>query len=104
MIRCRYNKETYELWIDGHAGFAPTGEDIVCAGVTALEVALDAWLAPRSNCVSHFGPGSAYFKGNADTVDVMDCIWQGLCLISENYPGWCGCVLGCQNPFAPPGA
>lgn len=28
--------EVVELWVSGHAGFADEGEDIVCAGVSAL--------------------------------------------------------------------
>ena len=34
MITVRYSKDLVE--ISGHAGYAPIGEDIVCAAVTAL--------------------------------------------------------------------
>ena len=30
--------EIVEFWVEGHAGYADPGEDIVCAGVSALAV------------------------------------------------------------------
>lgn len=42
MIRIRYSHDgkTHQLHITGHAGYAPAGSDIVCAGVSALSFAL----------------------------------------------------------------
>ena len=35
-----YGKGHYIARVEGHAGFAPKGQDIVCAGVSALTMAL----------------------------------------------------------------
>lgn len=40
MINIVYDQKNMELKIDGHANSAPMGEDLVCAGVTVLTVAL----------------------------------------------------------------
>ena len=46
MIRIRYHgdRDHHCLRIRGHAGYAPAGSDIVCAGVSALSLALLAYL------------------------------------------------------------
>lgn len=38
------NGDTHILSVNGHAGYAHKGEDIVCAGVSALVYALIGWL------------------------------------------------------------
>lgn len=48
MIRIRYDENTPALEICGHAGHAPRGLDIVCAGVSALADALELQLT--RNC------------------------------------------------------
>lgn len=50
MIRVRYEKdgEMHTLSVNGHAGYAEKGEDIVCAGVSALVYALIGWLENNS--------------------------------------------------------
>ena len=44
MTHIRYaedrKKRTVSLTADGHAGYAPSGQDIVCAGISALCVCL----------------------------------------------------------------
>ena len=46
MIRIRYSHDgkTHQLHITGHAGYAPAGSDIVCAGASALACALVDYL------------------------------------------------------------
>lgn len=46
MIIARYdrNGDTHILSVNGHAGFAVKGQDIVCAGVSAIVYALIGWL------------------------------------------------------------
>ena len=38
------NGDTHILSVNGHAGYAHKGEDIVCAGVSAIVYALIGWL------------------------------------------------------------
>lgn len=40
MIRIKYFPEELRLQVRGHANYAPSGQDIVCAGVSALYGAL----------------------------------------------------------------
>ena len=46
MIRARYDRdgETHTLSVNGHAGYAEKGQDIVCAGVSAIVYALIGWI------------------------------------------------------------
>ena len=46
MIRLFYKrgKGKHELTINGHAGYAEYGHDIVCSGVSAITFALLAWI------------------------------------------------------------
>lgn len=46
MIIARYDRdgEMHTLSVNGHAGYAEKGQDIVCAGVSAIVYALIGWL------------------------------------------------------------
>lgn len=50
MIRARYERdgEAHTLSVNGHARYAKKGEDIVCAGVSAIIYALIGWLENNS--------------------------------------------------------
>lgn len=49
MITARYEKDgdSHNLSVSGHARYSPHGQDIVCAGVSAIVYALIGWL---ENC------------------------------------------------------
>lgn len=100
MINCTYDRENCRMSIFGHAGYAPKGADIVCAGVTALEIALEHHFYTRDGCYVRIEPSSAIFVGTEETRDVMDCIWGGLTAIGENYENWVVCARGgVDNPL-----
>ena len=44
MINIFYDEKNYTLTIDGHAGYAKKGQDIVCAGVSTLAYTLSSYL------------------------------------------------------------
>ena len=50
MIIARYERdgESHNLSVNGHAGYAHKGQDIVCAGVSAIVYALIGWLENNS--------------------------------------------------------
>lgn len=50
MIQARYDRdgEMHTLSVNGHAGYSPKGQDIVCAGVSAIVYALIGWLENNS--------------------------------------------------------
>lgn len=68
MITVKYGQDAKGIWmkIDGHAGKAPRGKDLVCAAASALTLALDQALAERQDLIfqeyEHLvQPGFAYF-------------------------------------------
>ena len=48
----RVTAEPERLTVQGHAGFAPRGQDIVCAAVSALMLALSIRLYYRYNTLN----------------------------------------------------
>lgn len=68
-----------ELVFAGHAGYAPRGQDIVCAAVSALygTLALTPGVtAAGSRAVSRSRAGQA----------AMEVIWRGVEALAEQYP------------------
>lgn len=81
----------------GHAGFAPRGQDIVCAGVSTL-LAAAAETAARMNrdglleeCTVRLEPGNAEIameptpEGRAKAETVMEMLRAGAALLEEMY-------------------
>ncbi len=98
MIRARYRREAPELTIAGHAGYAPAGQDIVCAGVSALTGALLMTLKEREDA----GDGGLEFRYDREEMTVrwraerdeeairtaFDTVWAGIELLAEEYPDY----------------
>lgn len=92
----------FVLTCEGHAAFAPSGQDIVCAGISALcgalEIALDN-LQNTGRAQSHFcSSAEAYFQACADAATdsdavrtAFDTVYDGLCRIEEVYPAYLQC-------------
>lgn len=91
-------KEGEQITISGHALYAPVGEDIVCAGVSAL---VQGFIASMDDL------GASYvikedckimiIKIKSDTTDVKlltRSFFIGLSLIEREYPDYirCPCV------------
>ena len=81
----------------GHAGFAPRGQDIVCAGVSTL-LAAAAETAARmrrdgllESCTVRLEPGEAEIAmeptpaGRAKAEDIMEMLETGAVLIEAQY-------------------
>lgn len=47
MIRVCIDPRSMTLWLDGHAGYAPEGQDIVCAAASMLAAALVEYVLDR---------------------------------------------------------
>lgn len=99
MIRAEYRRkgpEGPELTVSGHAGFAPAGEDIVCAGVSALVGALGAYLGELEErgggtltVTNESGAWRVRFDPagkKREALAAFDTAWAGLGLIEERYP------------------
>lgn len=79
------------LTITGHAGYAPHGQDIVCAAVSTLvQTFFESVQALTADEITvDFGPGKAVIQyGNlSDAAKLLeDSLFVGLNLIADNYP------------------
>lgn len=92
MIKIHYREinNLHRLRISGHAGYAPAGSDIVCAGVSALTCALVDYL--RRNIAGaealHLASGERLILCPVSywTDSVMEMVLTGFSQIAEAYP------------------
>ena len=91
MITVKVSKD--EVQIKGHAGYAPIGEDIVCAGVTALYQTTVGYIADVMNeplTVKEVKQTNEYTlltKNLSDEAKVLvGAFLYGLKLIEEEFP------------------
>ena len=83
----------HELTINGHAGYAEHGKDIVCAGVSAIAFALLGWLENNEEEITQLDElmvddGEVYIAcAGSDNVNVaFQVALIGLIQISRQYP------------------
>ncbi len=85
------------LQVTGHAGSAPAGEDLICAGMTALVYALGQTLEDRSERLTRMpdiqlSPGFARIRvrakpGCRDLVrEDFALVYHGAQLLAAHYP------------------
>lgn len=97
----RFGKEWYYLigikvrnnglTVDGHAGYAELGKDIVCAGVTALTQTLIQSIEDLTDDKIEYSisPGRVDIKhGNLSekSKTLIDSFFIGICLIADEFP------------------
>lgn len=94
MTRIRIDADAMRLEIDGHAEYAPIGQDIVCAGVSMLTYTLAKNLLlmlDEDEVNIDIGNGSARIEAHpgaelADRCrDVFQVIANGYALLAEQY-------------------
>ena len=80
------------MWAEGHAGYAPAGQDIVCAAVSCLMQTL-AYSAAEdehtSSCIYQGKDGPVVNVEAGDSVlmrDKFELVADGLDLLAEQYP------------------
>ena len=79
-----YSNYKYMLEIKGHANYAQTGHDIVCAGVSAL---VQTYIAYTNRKPQVFGNGAFFMRFESEQEDVcLDMLVCGLINISKAYP------------------
>ncbi len=100
MIRAEYSRSKQELTVEGHAGYAPEGQDIVCASVSILILTAALRLRelfeedhthfPEPMIVTEKGYArvQAMAKGRHKkrTKEVFSVICAGLRQMAEEYP------------------
>lgn len=93
MIRVRYQRDgdSHSLTMDGHADYAGHGEDIVCAGASAIVCSLLGWLENNSEdlgCCSsdvHSGSLKLYCEGGEKTATAFEVTIIGLLQLEDSY-------------------
>lgn len=89
MIAVSVRKDRITVY--GHAGFAETGKDIVCAGVTALTQALIRSLEhlTRDEIEYEISSGRAdihYRNLSGEGKLLVDSFFIGICQIADEFP------------------
>ena len=98
MIECKFRRfrdpvtgayDGYELTVQGHAGAAPVGQDVVCAYVSGIVQALGGYLLNAKQAVSPHVvllSGSATISARGDLAQVFEMAYIGLLQAAESYP------------------
>lgn len=82
-----------EIEISGHAGYAETGKDIVCAGVTALTQtligALEALTRDEIKYEISFGRADIHYRNLSEEGKLLvDSFFIGICQIADEFPDY----------------
>lgn len=95
MIRVYYSRGEveHELTINGHAGYAEYGKDIVCAGVSAIAFALLGWLENNQDELTEMDElmvedGQVYIAcaGSDNVNTAFQVALMGFIQIARQYP------------------
>lgn len=92
MIRINYCREgdRHRLTVDGHAGYAPAGSDIICAGASAISFALLGYLqqcdTEMTECDVRPGSLTVDCRGGERVAGAFDMALCGWLNIAANYP------------------
>lgn len=81
------------ITVSGHAGYAPTGQDIVCAGVTALTQTLIKSIEGLAEDKIQYSisPGRVDIEyGNLSerSRTLVDSFFIGICMFADEYPDY----------------
>ncbi len=81
------------ITVAGHAGYAPAGQDIVCAGVTALTQTLIKSIEDLTEDKIQYSisPGRVDIEyGNLSerSRTLVDSFFIGICMVADEYPDY----------------
>ena len=90
MMRITVDADAMSILAEGHAGYAPAGQDIVCAGVSAILDTLYERLMSKGCLQEDSVMGAGYAFIHAIDCDAshwyLDYAAAGLDMIAEAYP------------------
>lgn len=95
-----------DIWIIGHANYAPHGQDIVCAAVSTLINTTQIGLEHVAFVPYHYRivSGSAWFgikRHNEKSRAIMDTLAAGLAAIANQYPEYVKLKVGVPHGTGP---
>lgn len=100
MITVTYYREHCRVRIEGHAGYAPEGQDIVCASVSALAYTLAAnaqrlvaiGAAGDLVCTLEKGTGEIGITPKRRYRDSVEMVFRAVCagfeMLAQSYPDY----------------
>ena len=88
MIEVLYDNNGLKINIDGHAGYAEKGRDIVCAAVTALAGTLERCIQERGegSCSWDSGETAYQAEGTENLRPCFETVVTGLRMLAEEFP------------------
>lgn len=96
MTKITYKPDELDLVVEGHAGKAAKGEDLVCAAVSTLTMTLEQTLKVQGDIVSFVLKNKdkarfhAYISDNsplrAQAMVIFETIATGLLALAEEFP------------------
>ena len=98
MIKVVYHRQYNRVTVDGHAGSAPEGHDLVCAAASALALTLAGNVSYMAAQEAVYEPITKLEEGNAEIQctpyrryrDSVEQVFRAICvgfeLLSTKYP------------------
>lgn len=93
MIRVSFERDNGRLRIraDGHAGYAPHGEDIICAGVSTLLYTCIYYLLEKCGNMLEWDEDEGYLEMRFPEKDgkaAFDVTLAGIRMMNESHPAY----------------
>lgn len=76
-----------KVTIKGHSGYADSGKDIVCSGISTLFYAFYGYLAKRG-CLKAWqaNPGDSFITFNKEGKEGLLMFTEGVKMVADNFP------------------
>lgn len=100
-IKVKYEKSDITLDFNGHAGYAPKGGDIVCAGVSALYCTLILALLSSGEKIYTYDRAVAVSSPSKAALAIIDTILVGIKGIQRSYPDYVNLTVDAREQTAP---
>lgn len=76
-----------KVTIKGHSGYADSGKDIVCSGISTLFYALYGYLAKRGGLKAwQANPGDSFITFTKEGKEGLLMFTEGAKMVAENFP------------------
>ena len=102
-VRFYEDSKEFSIEVEGHAGYAEMGSDIVCSAISILIQTLEAYMdvvATETDSEIRSGYAWVYGKGS-EAIESFRTILTGLRLIEATYPEYISIEEGCTLISSP---
>lgn len=94
MIHATFDRRKMELRVEGHADYAPRGQDIVCAAVSILYGTLCAAVEREEmlhGAKAEITEDTVRCRDGERVKMIFETVWQGLRLLERSYGAYLCC-------------